>query len=354
MKSVFHVITTISRGGAENQLLVLVKEQILQGLDVHVVYLKGEPELLNDFQKIGSIVHSNLADQSPFRLPFLLKGLLEKENNIVHAHLPRAELVALLTPARFKLIVSRHNAEPFFPSAPRIFSNFLSRVITLRCKKVIAISKAVERYLTERGEVSNQRKIIVVRYGYQPIAKSSKGDKIEIGYPLKIGTISRLTDQKDLPTMFKVVDEVLRLGHQVTLDVVGEGPLRNKLLRLIKDLELEKYISLKGRTDKVHEFLDGLDVFLLTSRYEGFGLVLLEAIDAGIPIVASRNSAIPEVLGTDFPGLCETESYSDFAEKIIRLLNPDFRQLVLQHQEKRLPLFDASKMGEKIKSIYFE
>ena len=82
--------------------------------------------------------------------------------------------------------------------------------------------------------------------------------------------------------------------------------------------------------------------------------MLLEAIDAGIPIVASRNSAIPEVLGRDFPGLCETESYSDFAEKIIRLLNPDYRQLVLQHQEKRLPLFDASKMGEKIRNIYFE
>ncbi len=354
MKSVFHVITTISRGGAENQLLVLAKEQIRQGLQVHVVYLKGEPELLRDFQRIGAVVHSNLANQSLFKLPFLLRELLVRENVIVHAHLPRAELVSLLTPARIKLIVSRHNSEPFFPSAPKIFSIFLSRLVTIRCKNVIAISKAVESFITEQGEVSNQKKIRLVYYGYQPKIKGVKNINAEVGNPLKIGTISRLTEQKDLPTMFRMMDEVLGLGHQVTLDVVGEGPLRNNLTRLIKDLNLEKNISLKGRTSKIHEFLGQLDVFVLTSRYEGFGLVLLEAIDAGIPIVASRNSAISEVLGPDFPGLCETENHSDFAEKIVKLFKPDYRQLVLHHQAKRLSLFSASKMSEKILSIYLE
>jgi glycosyltransferase involved in cell wall biosynthesis len=81
-------------------------------------------------------------------------------------------------------------------------------------------------------------------------------------------------------------------------------------------------------------------------------MVLFEAMDAGIPIVASKNSAIPEVLGEDFPGLCITGDADDFLFKINALRDPDYRNLILNIQEERLSMFSAKSMSEKLLALY--
>lgn len=70
-----------------------------------------------------------------------------------------------------------------------------------------------------------------------------------------------------------------------------------------------------GRTDRIIESLKLMDCFVLASQYEGFGLVLLEAMSANIPIVASNVSAIPEVLGIEHPLLSTPGDPNDFAKK---------------------------------------
>lgn len=352
MTSVYHLITTISLGGAENQLLVVVKEQVRQGLDVHVVYLKGAPELKGEFVLAGAQVHDNLAGKSAFIQPFCFANLMRGRKLIIHAHLPRAELVAAATFRRFKLISTRHNAEPFFPGAPRAFSNFLSRLIELRADKIIAISKAVKKFLLESGEVKKEENIEVVYYGYFPDV-DSKNLKSNLPFNLlKLGTISRLAPQKDLPTMIRAFHRYNNQNPNSTLSILGAGPLESELKRLAEDLNLKTKVSFLGRSSFTRDFLLSLDVFVLTSLYEGFGMVLFEAMDAGIPIVASRNSAIPEVLGEDFPGLCKTGDADDFLFKIDALRDSEYRNLVLGMQEERLRMFSAKSMSEKLLGLY--
>lgn len=348
----FHLITTISRGGAENQLLILVKEQVKQGFDVHVVYLKGEPELRADLVSSGALVHSELASLSPFLQPFKFRRLVRGKNAIVHAHLPRAELVALLTFTKFKFFTSRHNAESFFPGAPRIISNFLSRLVEIRSRKVIAISKAVRDYLVNQGEILNSQKIEVVLYGYKSTHDQKARNFDSSNNLSKFGTISRLTEQKDIPTLLRAFQIIQKDIPEASLSIVGSGSLEAGLKELCNELRLKSSVHFLGRTSMVMEYLAGLDVFILTSTYEGFGMVLLEAMDAGIPIVASRNSAIPEVLGSDFPGLCETGNYKEFSCKILNLKDPEFRLRVLRLQEARLAVFAAEDMAKKVSLIY--
>jgi glycosyltransferase involved in cell wall biosynthesis len=81
-------------------------------------------------------------------------------------------------------------------------------------------------------------------------------------------------------------------------------------------------------------------------------MVLLEAMDAGIPVIASRNSAIPEVLGDDFPGLCTTGESKEFCKKIDLLNDPVYRDMILDKQSVRLQLFGAEAMSQKINEIY--
>ena len=352
MRRVFHIITTISRGGAENQLLVLVREQIELGLEVHVIYLKGDPELEIEFKQMGAMVHHDLAHMHPALQPIALRRIIGKSEPIVHAHLPRAELVSLFCPARLTLISSRHNAEPFFPGAPKFASNFLSRLVELRSLRIIAISEAVRNFILNQGEILNAQKIEVVLYGYRPTNDPKNRDLRSSSGLLKFGTISRLTEQKDIPTMLRAFQIIHDDFPKASLSIVGSGTLQEYLLGLCNELGLESSVHFLGRTSKIIEFLTEIDAFILTSTYEGFGMVLLEAIDAGIPIVASRNSAIPEVLGVDFPGLCETGNFIDFSSKILKLKDPDYRHRVLQLQEQRLVLFDAEGMAQEINRIY--
>ena len=352
MKAVIHLITTINRGGAENQLLILAKEQVRLGFEVHIVFLKGEPELESDFVKAGALVHSELAHVNPLFQPVKFRKIIKGAVSIVHAHLPRAELVALLTFSKFKFFTSRHNSEPFFPGAPKIISNLLSHLVELRSEKVIAISNAVRDFLVDRGEVSQPKNIEVIHYGYQKQIKHASDTFNSTGKIIKLGSISRLTEQKDIPTMIGAFRIYKNESHLSSLSILGAGPLETELRESTKVLGISESVNFLGRSSFIYDFLTELDVFMLTSKYEGFGMVLLEAMDAGIPIVASRNSAIPEVLGDDFPGLCTTGDSRDFFEKINNLNDPAYRKLVLDKQRKRLELFGAQVMAQKIRQVY--
>jgi len=352
LKSIFHLITTLNRGGAENQLVVLAGEQKKLGFDVHVVYLKGEPELKTDLELLGVVVHSELAKRSLIVQPIYFRKLVKNSNAIVHAHLPRAELVALFTLAKFKFFNSRHNAEPFFPGAPKMLSNKLSRIVCARSTMTIAISNAVKQYLLQSGEINNSKKIEVVLYGYHQKIKRDIHDENFKKSKHRIGTISRLTDQKDIPTMLHAFTEYKANHPTSTLSILGSGPLESDLKMMANQLGVADSVHFLGRSSLVFEFLNKIDAFILTSKYEGFGMVLLEAMDAGVPIVASNNTAIPEVLGENFPGLSKTGSSRDFAQKLSNLLILDYRKKVLEVQSDRLKIFRAVPMAEKISQIY--
>lgn len=355
MTKVLHVITTINRGGAENQLVVLVREQVKSGLDVTVIYLKGEPELEQEFLAAGAKILHDIVNMKPIFQLIKLRGISKAEKSLLHAHLPRAELLTRFAAGKNEYVVSRHNAEPFFPGAARLLSSYLSRLIIKKAKHVIAISFAVSEFLIEKKEIRSNEKLSVVHYGYQPrpgedrvTAKVGIGD----GSGICIGTISRLTRQKDLPTLFSAFARFLIDHPNSTLLLVGGGEEKNHLENLAQNLGIGENIEWVGRTSRIPEFLSRMDIFVLSSLYEGFGLVLLEAMDAGVPLIASNNSAIPEVLGEDFTGLVQTGDVDGFVTKMNEYTKQSVRAKVLRDQDIRLKTFSAEVMCSKISKIY--
>ena len=357
MKPVVHVITTICRGGAENQLLVLVQEQIHSGRPVYIVPLKGDPELKLNFEEIGAVVITTLINQSPINQIRKLRNFTKNQNYITHAHLPRAELIAACSSTSGTFFFSRHNAEPFFPGAPKFVSNLLSRFVAVRANAGIAISSAVKRYISQRGELPHNYPLEVVLYGANsridsgsyPINRESLGIPNEC---FVIGTVARLSPQKDLFTLIRILEKLLEANEKSRLVIIGDGQQKEQLLDFASDLGVADKIYWLGRRDSIRSHIRLFDVFVLTSLYEGFGLVLLEAMQSQVPVVASNNSAIPEVLGVDFPGLCKTGEANDFVEKIHTIESDAFRKNLLSLQSGRLALFDPARMSQTIDVVY--
>ena len=357
---VTHLITTIERGGAEKQLLTLASEQVQSGLKVEVIFLKGKPDLENEFEAAGVEVNSLLVEKSFLRQIFLLSKQLRKNPSPIHAHLPNSELLAAIVDRNKHLIFSRHNAESFWPGGPRITSNLLSKFVCARASQGIAISNAVKSYLIKRGEIPTGYTIDVVYYGFQKdISTNTAGldliTNIMNGQSsnYKIGTIGRLVPQKDYPTLLNAFSNVLKSLSETELYIVGEGYLQKDLIKLSKSLGINDKVHWLGKTEYTKEFLSRLDLFILPSKYEGFGLVLLEAMVAKKPIIAANNSAIPEVLGKTYEGLFSTGDTKALAQQITTAISDgSFSERLVDSYASQLNLFDPSDMNKHIKCIY--
>jgi glycosyltransferase involved in cell wall biosynthesis len=152
--------------------------------------------------------------------------------------------------------------------------------------------------------------------------------------------------------MIKGFSQLVHQGSDAHLFVVGTGSLLNELEALAKKLRIDQRVRFLGKTNRALSFLSKLDVFVLTSRYEGFGLVLLEAMSLNVPIIASNASAIPEVLGVNHPGLFKLGDEFDLAQKLYSTQDEGFRESIINFQKHRLEKFSSGAMSKATISLY--
>ena len=358
-KKIIHLITTIEFGGAEKQLLILARNQVKQGLKVEVFYLKGKPELKTKFEDAGVKVDPLLVGQLFIFQVTKFRKFIRSNEIPVHTHLPQAELIASLACRKKKFIVSRHNFETFWPNKPKLVSVLLSRFVTSRAAGGIAISNAIKNYLLDAKEISKEFKVSTVYYGFEhevdDLYDSNKltNKMLNSTKNFKLGTIGRLVPGKNYPTMLKAVAKIVDVDPTVKFFIVGGGHSDQALIKMSKDLKIENNVIWLGRTEHIREFLSKIDLFIFASKGEGFGLVLLEAMLANKPILAAKNSAIPEVLGVNYKGLFSTNDHKLLSDKIIELMNDHTKSesLALEYKNQ-INLFDPIVMTDNVLKVY--
>ena len=358
-KKIIHLITTIEFGGAEKQLLILASNQIKQGLNVEVFYLKGKPELKIKFEEVGVKVNSLLVNQPFIFQVTKFRKFIRRNESPVHTHLPQAELVASLACKKKNFIISRHNFEPFWPNKPRLISILLSRFVASRASGGIAISNAIKNYLLVAKEISKHFKVSVVYYGFdhneEVLVETNKiiNENLNSSKDYKLGTIGRLLPTKNYPTMLNAIAKIAGVYPTVKFFIVGGGSSDQVLIKMCKDLKIEDNVIWLGRTEYIREFLAKIDLFIFASKAEGFGLVLLEAMLANKPILAANNSAIPEVLGSNYKGLFSTNDYKLLSDKIIELINDRTKsESLVSNYKEQIKLFDPIVMTDNVLKVY--
>jgi len=356
-KSITHLITTLGYGGAERQLLTITKEQAVNGWNVTIVFLKRPSPLVTDFKENGCRVLTFWMWISQI----LKDGIRQFRNDtpLVHAHLPRSELVALVLfkVARIPYLVSRHNAEPFFPHGPKFISRFLSNLVIKNSRAVVAISIAVQDFLVKSKEIPrNQiRKMRVVYYGISLRNKKTTLLNSKKYNSLTVGTIGRLVPQKDTATLLKAIwyfNQKHTGKPSFNAKIVGSGILKSDLEGLVQNLDIRPQVEWIDSLDNVSCFFRDIDVFVLPSLYEGFGMVLLEAMREQVPVLATRTTSIPEVMGSEYEGLFEVGNYVELTRKLEKCIDPTFRINLTSSYESRLSNFSSEKSYRELSMLY--
>lgn len=372
---ILHVITTIDRGGAENHLCDLVKGLAIAGNEVGVAYLKGNGYWGNELESYGiRVFNLGLVRYGDFLPIWRLRKLLYVFHpEIVHAHLPPAEIytrLALLGIQRPSLVISKHVDSAFLDGSVEkdesAIGSFLTRIISQRAERVICISNSVRNFLASSQVGVPLEKLEVVNYGLcikdYHLDKEANGLSVRAefsigGDALLIGTVARLVPQKSLHHLLYALNKlVYEHNKSVNLLIVGSGPLERQLLSLAETLGVQDRVIWAGFREDIPRLMSALDIFVLCSRNEGFGLVLLEAMASSLPVVASRISAIPEVVKDGVTGfLFRYGDVDSCVDAILNLQDLDTRVSFGVAGRKRVEQeFSVSRMNSRMVDIYEE
>ena len=115
--------------------------------------------------------------------------------------------------------------------------------------------------------------------------------------------IGRMDEQKNHRMILQTINRLKCTGRQFFIDFIGAGPYENKLRDLVKEMNLQDYVSFCGLKNNVYSYLNRADCFLLPSLYEGMPMTLIEAMGSGLPIIASAVGGIPDMITNEESGI---------------------------------------------------
>jgi|Deesub1362A_J573_1020465.scaffolds.fasta_scaffold00023_15 N-acetyl-alpha-D-glucosaminyl L-malate synthase BshA len=273
---------------------------------------------------------------------------LKKKYDLIHAHyaFPQGFLGVLLKKiSRKPLILTIHGSD-ILVLKKNPFTKAFVKYVLKNSDKIIAVSEYLRKEAIEMGV--NEDKIIVV-YGGIPRAIRRKNVEPEDS----ICFIGSLVKQKGVDILINAVRKVKKSRPNVKLYIVGDGKERKKLEALSK---YDPDIYFTGEVGDLSEVLSKCKVMVLPSREEGFGLVLLEAMVAGVPVVATNVGGIPEIIEDGVNGLLvESEDPDGLARAILKVLDDEkLRVKLVENGKKIVQKYSWERMANEIDRIYEE
>ena len=332
---VLHLLSGCTVGGCERHVLSLLSRLDRRRYEPWLACFVAEPDaaepMVPQFRAHGVKTVDLRADgRTDPRALWRLGRLMRRGRfEIVHAHSFRTELAAVLWGkllGRAPIVVRTvHNWDEFY-----VQSRYarLARASAAQLDRIVVISEAVGRYLRERGGLPGDR-MTRIYYGID-VGDWGTGGEAASSQPLTpnrrpptLGIVARLAPQKGHRVLFDAMPRVLERIPSARLRVIGHEELSSVA-------ELRAYAERRGVADRIQfegfrgdvpALLRELDLLVLPSFWEGFGLVLLEAMAAGRPVVATRVGPIPEVVLDGETGLLvEPGDPEGLAGAIVRVL----------------------------------
>ncbi|MGD9580510.1 MAG: glycosyltransferase family 4 protein [Vampirovibrionia bacterium] len=367
---VLHLITELPIGGAQDNTLLSVRGLKKLGYQVDLAAAPdGELESLAR-EYSDNVYHIKNFSANAISPVKNIEAILEicnllKDNkyDIIHTHSSTAGICGRIAAKISKVPIIIHTVHgfPFHDFMKPLKKNFLillEKACANICDHMITVSNLNKEEIVER-KISTIDKLTNVYSGIDldkfNINKSKEEIKAELNIPeedLVVGLIARMSNQKAPEYFIEAAKLILKEKPNVTFLMVGDGPLKDKLIEQIGD---ETRIRMMGARKDIPEILKTLDIFALSSIYEGLGRAMTEAMICKKPIVAPNVNGIPEVvIDGDTGFLVSPRDSKGLAEKILVLLNDEKlrNKMGLNAHHKVVPAFSDKKMVEDIDSLY--
>jgi L-malate glycosyltransferase len=358
---VLHVSTPSTWRGGEQQVAYLVKALSESGLEQGILCprdaaLSARPEL-----KGQTIYHFHNKGPIGIQLARRIAAVVRDGGfHLVHTHDSHAHTAAVLAASLFgmrqPLIVSRRVDFPVTKS-PLSYWKYNHSCIA----RILCVSEEI-RTVTAPA-IRNKGLIKVIRSGvdierYQDVDGRAVLRR-ELGLDPTthlVGNLSALADHKDYPTWLKAAACLKKARPDVHFIIAGTGPEEQRISKLVHKLGLQDCVHLLGFRTDVPEVMTALDVFMISSKTEGLGTIVIEALAAGIPIVATRAGGIPELIVDGECGLLVDTGDSDaLCAAVCRIFDePGLAGRLRAAGRERARRFSFRATAEQTLKVYIE
>ncbi|GAB3729666.1 glycosyltransferase family 4 protein [Nocardiopsis nanhaiensis] len=223
------------------------------------------------------------------RLRALLRGA-----DVVHAHGMHAGALCALAGTR-PLVVTAHNAPPAAPGTTGAVFPLLERIVAHRADIVLGVSGDLVRSLREAGARDARMAVVAAPETGRPLKgrEDTRADLAVLPERPLLLSVARLAEQKGLDMLLQAAPVIADRAPEPVVAIAGDGPLWGELHDTAAEMDTD--VRMLGHRTDVADLLAAADVFCLTSQWEGASLVIMEALRAGLPVVATKVGGIPDL-----------------------------------------------------------
>jgi len=334
----------------------------------HVLFFLCDPVELSAFRTICSFADCLHFDRN--RLNSLIRYwrvIRRLSPDIIHTHSFQPGLWGRIfrIGTKARIVSTIHSPYPYFSEKSplkriKAFAETLS--MNLANSRTICISDAVRQHVEKCTGIRSEL-LTVIRNGIErqspgpdPTSLAETRREITSDDSARIiMTIGRLDKEKGLDVLLTAFSNLLKRARGIALAIIGGGPLEKTLKEQAIDLGIEKHVYFLGFKPDVRRYLAVSDLYVSAARYEGLGMSLIEALAAGISVVATRVDGIPEVIEHERTGiLVEPDNPEMLADAMLKLLNCEstrnrFRENGLKRVAEH---FEISGVVDRYEDLY--
>ena len=329
MLRIVHLQKLAGIGGAEKHLLLLLPALRQDNTEIHYLYLEDPKDAHLNAVMIQKLTENGIHchkislryNLDPIALFHLFRCIQKLKPSILHAHLIHGDFYAaickLLYP-KLKYITSKHGYDEAFQAQYNLQKDdlhkmrnryyYLSRFSIRQADYILCISKGLQQLL--EGFSGARGKITTIYYGYKAEVQAPK-----ILSPEYLLYIGRLIPFKHPEMLIQAYIQYRNTGGHLPLRIAGDGVEKTRMQKMLLDAGYLQDVDFMGRIAEPEALLSRAACLCVSSFSEGFGLVILEAMAAGIPVVAFDGPAMNETIVHNHTGiLCPIPDATSFAK----------------------------------------
>ncbi len=372
-KKILFIYSNLADGGTQSQLSILSK-YLCENNEVYIALFKNEQL----FPFHGKIIDLKApTTKNPILLIYYIFKRIFKINSLSKKLQPDI-IISLSVIANMCTLISK---SIFFFKTPIIitFENslimnkkgmgfvgrialILNKLLSNKAAKIIAVSKDLKKELIQYNFSSN--KIITLYNGIDiSLINQKKIEDIEdeykeffnTNYPI-ITTVGRLSEQKNHKLLLDAFN-LLNKNIKTKLVIIGDGPKKNELISYCKQLGIESNVLFTGWVKNPYKFLNRSDIFVLSSLWEGLGIVIIEALAIGLPVISTDCPTGPgEIITNEMNGILvpinDPYKLSNAIERV--LTNKDLKEKLIKNGLKRAKEFSIVERTKELNKIIDE
>lgn len=308
---ILHIVHSLNTGGLERVVVDLAVYLKRKGSDQAICCLADRGNLAKSAEVNGvPLFQTNKGEGLDLLLPMRLSRIMKRgKYDLIHTHndagivygFPAASMCGIRS-----IVHTDHGIEP--KTASHCSLNMIKKLFMKRISCVVAVSQDLKRtIITDSGMMNHELKVVM--NGIDPCRYTGKYNTSEIRKSVGIGRdrfiighIARLVPLKNQEFLLQIIRELKNMNLPITLLAVGDGPMRKRLQELCIKYDIQSEVVLLGERTDIPQLLSIMDIFVLTSITEGISITILEAMAAGIPVLASKVGGNPEIIDDSLSG----------------------------------------------------